>query len=104
MKRPSEILAERGFLLEPRPEVWTKVNGVNEHELGSLTIGIKIITEDGGGRKIVPTPSIVIAVSKEIGEIDLFPSTVRDLIPRLLEMCDAAEKMHPIVRKEENDG
>jgi hypothetical protein len=90
--RPLENLAERGFLTDPRPESITAIVSGAPHT--TLDIGVKIITHTRDGLKIIPCAQIVFALTTKQGEewIDLFPHTVRrDLVPRLLEMCDAAE-------------
>jgi hypothetical protein len=100
--RPLEALAKRGFLTDPMPESISAVSGfgILEGKMKThltLDIGIKIITHTRDGLKIIPTPCVVFAMTDDGGErfMDLFPSTVRELIPRLLEMCDAAEKIRP---------
>jgi hypothetical protein len=99
-KRPLEKLMDRGFLAEPRPETICAVSAFGAEGMRvdcAFDIGIKIIAQDRQGRKIVPTPQIVFAMTKDDDErfIDMPPSMVRELIPRLQEMCDAAEKIHP---------
>ena len=94
------MLVERGFLPEPRPETVCNISGFGAFELpvpkihATIDIGLKIITEDGSGLKIVPTAEIVFAISAEKGEVGIPSSMLRDMLPKLLEMCDAADKLN----------
>jgi hypothetical protein len=90
-KRPLEILAERGFLTEPRPEEITAI--ADDVEVLKFTVGLKVITHTRNGLKIIPSHYVVFAMLTNKGEefIDLNTDTVRYLIPRLREMCDAAD-------------
>lgn len=100
-KRPLEKLIGRGFLADPRPETICAVSGFGMYGEAivhcTLDIGVRILTETRQGLKIVPGPYIVFALTQGDDErwMDMAPSTVRDLILRLQEMCDAAEKIHP---------
>jgi hypothetical protein len=92
--RPLEVLAKRGFLIDPRPEEITAFDAGSE--VLKFTVGLKLITHTRGGLKIIPGHYVVFAIMTDKGEefIDLPPHMVRrDLIPRLQEMCDAAEKL-----------
>lgn len=93
-KRPLEILAERGFLTEPRPEEITAFAG--DVEVLKFTVGLKVITHTRNGLKIIPGHYVVFAMLTDKGEefIDLDSDSVRHLIPRLQEMCNAADSLN----------
>jgi|SRR5580693_3969695 hypothetical protein len=93
-KRPADLLAERGFLREPRPEHIVAFAG--GAEVCDFTIGVKLITHTRDGLKIIPTHYVIFALKNKNGEefVDLPSDTVRYLIPRLHEMCDAADKLN----------
>jgi hypothetical protein len=83
-------LTPRGFVSEPRPEIFHRL--ANFHVVGTIIVGVKIIEADAAGLKIVPTAQIVFELDE--GSIDLPTSMVRELIPRLQSMCDAADALN----------
>jgi hypothetical protein len=94
-KRPETIFAERGFLTDPRPEEFLKLAnfafGEKDQQVAcNFTVGVKIIEDNGAGLRIGPTAQVVFAIDDK--EVDLPPCMVRDLIPRLQQFCDAADK------------
>jgi hypothetical protein len=87
-KRPLRILAERGYLPDPHPEEVSLLDGVRT----GFTIGLRMIESDHAARKIVPTALVVFEIDDYW--VDLPSSIVRNLISRLQEMCDAADKIN----------
>ena len=95
--RPLEVLAARGFLTQPQPEEFCKLSAVFNGAISSrLIVGVKVILKDQAGLNIVPTAQIVFEIDQPPSalEIDIPASMARDLIPRLQEMCDAADSLN----------
>jgi hypothetical protein len=88
--RPEQKWREQGFIIDPRPEEIQMMAGLEA--VGTLTIGLKTITHDRRGGRIIPTVQVIIALNGQV--CDLPPSMVHDLIPRLEVMCAAADKLN----------
>ena len=91
------------FLSEPRPERICQVSfgpkAENEKPNLVLSVGIKVITEDRMGLKVVPHKAVVFAIGeladgKSVNEveIDMGPMMARGLAESILRFCAFIEK------------
>ena len=90
------------FLSEPMPECICQISlgpkGENEKPFLVLSIGIKVITEDRQGLKLVPHKAVVFAIGeladgKSVNEveIDMGPMMARGLAESILRFCTFVE-------------
>lgn len=92
------------FLPNPLParvcELSFRSNGLElKHPPLMFSVGLHVKTEDIHGLKIVPQTRVAVAIGEVYGDkektfLDLDISMARDVARRMIEMCDAADRMN----------